>query len=392
MMQFTTARAAQLVAVFDLTGIHRVGAPGDFASGDWLAAEAQAAGAAVARMPVTVNRTVVEEAYLECGGRRIDGLPMFDSPPTAPAGIADHLAVNDGGHEIGYLELPPNAASIKGMRFELIRRKTRHAALVVATRVTGESLAPINAQFFNAPFGPPALLVAGAHHAFLATRAEERAAAKIVSVHGREPTQSFNVVAHVGANARGGAAAAPLVVVTPRTGWWESTAERAGGLVAWIAAISAAAQQRKQRKLRCDVHAFATCGHELGHLGLTELLAREAALIRGARHILHLGANLGCASDMTLFLRAADPAMAEYMQKLLCGEGYPEDFIRVQPISTVSGEGRDLAEHGAQVLSMAGANQHFHAASDRWPGNVNAAGTAAIARAVGKWIALTTAK
>jgi len=41
---------------------------------------------------------------------------------------------------------------------------------------------------------------------------------------------------------------------------------------------------------------------------------------------------------------------------------------------------------------MAGANQHFHAASDRWPGNVNAAGTAAIARAVGKWMALTTVK
>ena len=125
MTQFTVARAAQLVATFDLSGIHRVGAPGDFASGDWLAAEAHAAGAAVARMPVTVNRTVVEEAYLECGGQRIDGLPMFDSPPTTPAGIADHLAANAGGHEIGYLELPPNSASIKGMRFELIRRKTR---------------------------------------------------------------------------------------------------------------------------------------------------------------------------------------------------------------------------------------------------------------------------
>ena len=80
------------------------------------------------------------------------------------------------------------------------------------------------------------------------------------------------------------------------------------------------------------------------------------------------------------------------MKKLLCSEAYPSDFIRVQPISTVSGEGRDLAEHGAQVLSMAGANAHFHAASDRWPGNVNAAGTAAIARAVGKWVELTAVK
>lgn len=63
-----------------------------------------------------------------------------------------------------------------------------------------------------------------------------------------------------------------------------------------------------------------------------------------------------------------------------------------RPITAVSGEGRDLVEHGAQVLSMAGSNAHFHAASDRWPGNVNAAGTAAIARAVGRWVALTAAQ
>jgi hypothetical protein len=90
-----------------------------------------------------------------------------------------------------------------------------------------------------------------------------------------------------------------------------------------------------------------------------------------------------------LFVRAADPTVSEKMRKLLCSEGYPDEFIRVQPIGTVSGEGRDLTEHGAQVLSMAGANAHFHTASDRWPGNVNAAGTAAIARAVARWIALT---
>jgi hypothetical protein len=32
----------------------------------------------------------------------------------------------------------------------------------------------------------------------------------------------------------------PIAVVTPRTGWWESTAERAGGMVAWLAALHAA--------------------------------------------------------------------------------------------------------------------------------------------------------
>jgi hypothetical protein len=390
MTEFTASRVAQLVAAFDASGIHRVGTTGDFASGDWLAAEAAAAGAAVSRMPVTVNRTIVEAAYIECAGQRFDGLPMFDSPPTPVAGVAGSLCMNGSAGDIGYLDLPPNSASIKHMRFETIRRETKHAALVVATRVTGESLAPINAQYFDAPFGPPVVLVAGAHHSFLTARAQEHARVKLVSAHRREATQSYNVAAHVAAS--DSAAAAPLVVVTPRTGWWESTAERAGGLLAWLAAISSAAALRTQRNLRCDVRAYATCGHELGHLGLTELLAHEPTLARGEKPVLHLGANLGCASDLTLFLRAADPAMSGQMGELLRSEGYPEEFIRVQPISSVSGEGLDLTQHGAQVLSMAGANAHFHAASDRWPGNVNAAGTAAIARAVARWISLTVGK
>ncbi|MEO8441843.1 MAG: hypothetical protein ABI547_05105, partial [Betaproteobacteria bacterium] len=104
MIEFTTSRAAQLVAAFDSSGIHRVGTPGDFASGDWLAAEAGAAGATVSRMPVPVNRTIVGETYIECTGRRIDGLPMFDSPPTSSAGVAGLLCANGDAGNIGYLD------------------------------------------------------------------------------------------------------------------------------------------------------------------------------------------------------------------------------------------------------------------------------------------------
>jgi hypothetical protein len=85
-------------------------------------------------------------------------------------------------------------------------------------------------------------------------------------------------------------------------------------------------------------------------------------------------------------VRTDDTAAAEAMRALLVAEGYPADAIRLEPASTYSGEGRDLAAHGARVLSLAGANAHFHAASDRWPTNVNAANVAAIARAVGKWV------
>lgn len=383
MTKFTASWAARLVSAFDASGVHRMCAPGDMASGEWLCDEAAKAGADVARMRVTTERTVVDEAYIECAGERFDGLPMFDSPPTARAGINGKLVACGETGEVGFIELPPNAASIKGMRFEDMRRNCGHAAIVVATRVAGASLAPINAQYYDAVFGPPVLQVAGLHHSFLAQQVQWTPPVTLTSLHRREPAESFNVKARLAA----GSASTPLVVLTPRTGWWESTAERAGGLAAWLAAVSTAAALRERRSLRHDLHAYATCGHELGHLGLQALLAQVPELLRESVGWLHLGANLGCASSAALTLRASDPAEADRMRELLGSEGYAPELIRVEPISNAAGEARDVMERGGRVLSLIGSNAHFHAASDRWPGNVNAAGVASIARAVSRWVA-----
>ncbi len=144
---FDTAWAARLTEAFDGSGIHRVGAPGDFASGAWFEREAAMPGVAVKRMPVPIQRTVVEEAYIECAGTRINGLPMFDAPSHDGIGgtlCAGGQTSDSGG--IGLTEFPSNAASIKGQPLELLRRSTRHQALIVATRVTRETLAPLNSH------------------------------------------------------------------------------------------------------------------------------------------------------------------------------------------------------------------------------------------------------
>jgi hypothetical protein len=382
MIAFTASRAARLVAAFDATGLHRASTPGDRASGDWLADEASRIGAAVARAAVRLDRTIVDEAFVTCHGRRIDGLPMFDAPSTTGDGIRGTLVPCGGDGEIGFLELPPGAAAIKGREFEALRRAARHAAIVVATRVTGESLAPINAQYFDEPFGPPVLQVAGRHHAWLGEMAAAGRSATFVAQQHRERADSFNVEARVA----GRPDAAPLAIVTPRTGWWESTAERAGGIVGWLAAIEAA--QALGDRLQRSVHAFATCGHELGHVGLDAVLRAEAALLRDATRWLHLGANLGCGSSAKLVLRAVEAGDTDAMQALLVEEGYPAEAIEVQPIAQASGEGHDIVHHGGRVLSLIGTNAHFHAASDRWPGNVDAGMVAAIARAVARWVTL----
>ena len=101
----TTTWAARLVVAFDTSGVHRVGAPGDLANGTWLAAEAAQSGVAVASLPVPIQYTRVEEAYLACAGLRIDGLPLFDSP--ACTGVSGTLCANESQGDIGFAAFHP---------------------------------------------------------------------------------------------------------------------------------------------------------------------------------------------------------------------------------------------------------------------------------------------
>ena len=146
----------------------------------------------------------------------------------------------------------------------------------VATRVTGESLAPINAQYYRTPFGPPVLQIAGMHHALLAGYARKNSPAKFVSCYRREDAESFNVCAV----AAGESSAHPIAVVTPRTGWWESTAERAGGMVAWLAAVHAAGALKQSGQLKSEFHAYATCGP-----GASDVLARRPFVTRASPEV-----------------------------------------------------------------------------------------------------------
>lgn len=367
-MALSPAQAAAWLREYDGFGLRRAGTAGDHACARWLAEQLRAAGltARLARVPIEVRS--VDEASIEFETSRIDGLPLFDAPDTPHAGIEAALAA------MGPIEIEPGAASIKGQTLEQQRRASTQPALVIATRGAGDSLAPINAQYFNAPFGPPALQVAGQHFKALAEAAQRNVDAHVIIRTHRVAGESFNIVGGNGESPR-------LVLLSPRTSWWESTAERAGGLLAWREAQCHAATHG------IAVRAFATCGHELGHLGLEQVLHDEPGLLKAAPLWIHLGANLGCASDPRLTVRASDPHDATRLRALLIEHGYPVNSIIVEPIERALGEARDLADHGARVLSLIGNNAHFHAPSDRFPGNVSAQWVAAIARSVCAWIA-----
>ncbi|MDO9503595.1 hypothetical protein [Falsiroseomonas sp.] len=356
---------------YDGLGERRSGSEGDAAAATWLREAAEAAGAAATLLPVAFQRMIPSTACLDAKGRRFEGLPLFDGGLTAAGGIAGRLGPLGSDAEIGVAEFHPSAASLPGNAFARARAESRHAGIVIALRTLGDGLAPLNAHDHAAPFGPPVLQVAGHDAAALGVLAAAGVGG-VLRVEGRhEPGISHSVRAELPG------AGPPLVLLTPRTSWWTSTAERGGGILAWLTALRALAAAPRDRM----VVGLASCGHELGHFGAHAAFTADPALASASALVLHLGANLGAARDGHLTVRSNVPKLAEAMAELLVHEGYPHDAIEAVTGGKANGEAHEIEARGGRYLSLIGRNLWFHAPDDRWPHSIDLPRAAAIARA-----------
>lgn len=361
---------AGFFADYDAFGTRRTGGEGDAAAAAWLHDKAAAAGAEARLLPVAFTRFSPGRAVLEAGGDAFEGLPLFDGGLTE--GIEGVLGPLGSEAPIGFAEMDPAAASLPGNDFSRARSESRHAGIVIALRTRPDGLAPLNAHDAETPFDPPVLQVAGRDAPRLAALAAGGAPAHLVVQGSRAPGLSHNIRAELAG------AAPPLVLLTPRTSWWTSTAERGGGILAWLTALQALAHADRAR----GVVALATCGHELGHIGAHHAFAAEPALATGAPVVIHLGANLGAAEDARLTVRSNLPGLADRMAAALVAAGHPREPVEAVTGGTANGEAHEVASRGGRYLSLIGRNPWFHTPEDRWPVSVDCARAGAIARAV----------
>jgi hypothetical protein len=251
------ARIARVIGEYEKQGFHRTGTDVDRRSGDWLYEEARRIGLAPSRESFEVNRIDPDKCRLVIGDRDIEGLPLFDGTFTDDAGIAGRLGPIGSTAEIGLVEAPPNTAAAGALGDA--RRQLRHRALVCVTRGGRTGLCPNNADFFLKPYGPPVLQVSSEHASVLNEQAQRRAAITLVAAVRRRMTTAFNVTARIdGKNP----ALAPLIVMTPRSGWYSCASERGGGIACWLELMRALTRSGPPR----DVVFVASSGHELGTL------------------------------------------------------------------------------------------------------------------------------
>lgn len=374
-------RVAGWLKAWDRQGIHRTATPGDEAGAAWLAREAAAIAGPVTSEPFHLERIDPIAAYVEIDGERINGEPLFDGPDTASGGVRGPASDATGKGLIAVMALSPSA--VYGEDFRRLRRESRHGAHVIVTLGGAPGLAPLNAELFRAPFGPPTVQISSVEHDRVMAALTRGAEFRVVVQTKRTPAPARNVVLTIAGRDR---TRPPVVVMTPRSSWWESTAERGGGFVCWLETLRAL----KANPPGCDVVFTANSGHELGHIGLDDFVARRPGWETKATWI-HFGANIGAAGSKLMVMSAHDDLRA-LAETHLTAAGQPPDLL-AEKTKVPSGETKDIHKAGGRYLTLVGppdTSSLFHLPQDRWPHAVDVAVIARVAEGTASLVVALT--
>lgn len=380
----TEARAARWLTAWDEHDSHRTGTGGDAQGAAWLTREITALRGAQTIEAFTFDRLEPVTCYLDIDGTKIPGVPVFDAPTTDAHGVSGHLGAVGGAGEIAAAEVSP--AAVYTGEFRELRRTARHRGLVVVCAGEAPGLALLNAEQFRTPYGAPAIQVASEDGPAVFAAAAKGMPARLVAESARLTTRAANTVVTVrGRDPK----RAPLVVLTPRSSWWQSTAERGGGLVCWLEALRAVVMAAPRRQ----VVFAATTGHELGHLGLDHFLARrpgwDKPAGKGGAIWVHFGANLGAAGGRLTVMSTTDALRTLAADQL---EKAGHSAVHTAEKTVVpSGETRDIHRAGGTYLTLVGSNRLFHLPQDRWPDAVDLPAVARIAAAGARIVAALAA-
>ena len=206
----------------------------------------------------SLSRIDPVDASVSASGRRIEGLPLFDGGFTSPDGVRGRVGLLGSDADIGLAEAAPNMAGTGAVGDA--RRQNRHRAIVLVTRGGRPGLCPNNAESFLQPFGSPVVQVSSTEKGWLDELARSGSEALVVVQIKRTP-EAFNVIASIPGSDR---SLTPLVIMTPRSGWWTCASERGGGIVCWLELMRALRGTKPAR----EVLFVASSGHELGQRGI----------------------------------------------------------------------------------------------------------------------------
>ena len=372
----TEQRIAAWMEAFDGQGNHRTATAGDEASATWLVREARTFNVEASLERFALDRVDPQTAYVTVNDRRIEGLPLFDAAFTGPDGVTGKLGPLGSDAEIGLAESEPYALSTPGLELSkqvAEARRSAHKAVVVLTRGIRPGLFLLNANSFTKPSGPPLLQISSAESEFLKQMAAAGATTKLVAHVTRTPAQAANVTAKIAGR---DPSLPPLVVMGPRSAWFQSVTEQGSRMACWLEMMRVVAASKPARD--CLFAAFS--GHELGAIGIDAYLKTRPDLAKGALAWIFLGSDIGSPHQAHV-LHASNDALEQWALAALKREGLAVNATSAHT-SPARGESGRVQRAGGNFVTIAGDSDAYHNINDRWPEAVDVRMLARYARAL----------
>jgi hypothetical protein len=368
-------RVASAIATYDAQGNHRTGTAVDRQSAEWLSAQIRRLGVQPFLEPFTLDRIDLRSSYLRVADRRIEGVPLFDAGFTGAAGVKGVIGPLGSDADIAVVESEPQRlANTNPVQRDQVgeARQGRYKAVVVLTGGRNPGLFLLNANRFRMPAGPPMLQISSSEAAWLREQAAARAEVTLVTDVHRTSAQAFNVTAKIsGTNP----ALAPVVVMAPRSGWWQCASEQGSRIACWLEVIRAIKSGKPTR----DCRFVALSGHELGFLGMDPYLKRHPELQNRSHAWIFFGSDIGAPRQPNL-IHASDDELERWAVAAMEKEGIAVN-AKARHDSIARGETQSIQQAGARFFTIACESQVYHSPADRWPVSIDVANLARYARA-----------
>ena len=348
---------------WDSIKLHRTGTEGDNETAYWLADEINKCGLTGEVDSFNFIKRTPGRCEVTNGSYTAIGLPMFDGGSTSSNGIKGPHGSLNTDDVIAITQYGSSTDDELSKNLNEARKKNKHPAIVAIANVYPNipGLAVLNAESYKNPYGPPVLQVATQEAEWLMRlKADEKISVSVELID--EKSDAINVQAMIEGKDQ---SLSPLVVMTPKSGWWTCTSERGGGIIIWLNAMRYLSKNQPNR----NVLFTANTGHELSHLGLDHFLEKNPSLVKDAFSWVHLGANFAAKEGRVLWQASADEYMEKGLEQL---KALNLDEIISWPVSSRPlGEARNIYDGGGQFISLLGSNPLFHHPKDIWPDSID---------------------
>ena len=370
-------RISKIIQTYDNRGIHRIGTEGDINNAQWLADEIKSLGLQPIMEGFNINRLDIKEASLKIEERKINGVPMFDSI------INDNEEITGSLGRFNSKEILGTSLISRDKNLEKERDRNRHQGLVIAKKGAFPGFFLINAFHYKKPFGPPVLQISNESWSWIEQMIKKNAEATLTIKSIRTKIKANNVIAHLEGKE---SELPPLIITTPRSGWWHCASERGGGIAGFLEIMRTLCTSSPRR----SIIFLANTGHELGNFGMQDYISNHPTLVKDTIAWIHLGANfaaanlthLGVKAPPSVISQASDIEIEELALKCMSNEGVKPDLTLPIGMLPPRSEAIHIHEAGGRYFSILGTNNYFHHPEDRWPKAVDIDKTVKIIRSL----------